>query len=208
MARLQPWRVTKAHVAVVLAAGGSARLAQPKQLLMRDGETLIHRTVHLALETRPERVFVVLGADAERIERAIDGMPCEIIHNASWKDGLASSLRAVAPVVSDSASTVLVLGCDQPALEVEHLRALLDGAAISAAGVAATLHEGLAGIPAVVPSQWFGDVHLQGDRGFGESLRALSTGSAFLLQAPELHLDIDTPDDLRAARNLGLIDPA
>ena len=40
--------MTVPHVAVVLAAGGSTRLGRPKQLLTRDGETLVHRAARLA----------------------------------------------------------------------------------------------------------------------------------------------------------------
>ena len=58
--------MTSAHDAVVLAAGGSRRLGQPKQLLTRDGETLVHRGVRLAMETAPRRLLVIVAGKRKR----------------------------------------------------------------------------------------------------------------------------------------------
>lgn len=196
-----------AHAAVLLAAGGSARLGRPKQLLTRAGETLLHRTARLLAETAPQRLLVVLGADRGAMTDALDGMDCERIDNHDWRDGLSSSLRVAGSALSGHAGPVLLCGCDQPALEATHLAALLSGAAISASGCAATLHAGTPGIPAVVPSRWFAEAEgVQGDAGFGARLRALPRETLFLLDAPELAFDVDTDADLRAARDRGLLD--
>ena len=59
----EPARVgTRAHVAVLLAAGGSTRLGQPKQLLTRDGEPLVRRMARLLSHTSPRRLYVIVGA--------------------------------------------------------------------------------------------------------------------------------------------------
>ena len=54
--------MTATHAVVVLAAGGSTRLGQPKQLLTQQGETLVHGVVRLSLELAPSQVLVVVGA--------------------------------------------------------------------------------------------------------------------------------------------------
>ena len=53
-----------AHAAIVLAAGGSLRLGRPKQLLVRDGETLIHRAVRLATDTTPVKFVSTIATAA------------------------------------------------------------------------------------------------------------------------------------------------
>ena len=53
--------------AIVLAAGASSRLGQPKQLLVHGGETLIERAIRLANEAGVTPVLAVLGAHYERI---------------------------------------------------------------------------------------------------------------------------------------------
>ena len=192
------------HVAVLLAAGGSARLGEPKQLLRTNGETFVHRAARLALETSPERLIVVVGAEAERTTEALAGLACTIVVNPDWRQGLASSLRAVATTIAGDQVSVLVLGCDQPALDAGHLDALLRASAESPAGVAASRYADVVGTPAVVPSLWFASFATEADRGFAHRLRH-SEGIA-CVDAPSLALDVDTPDDLERARALGLID--
>lgn len=194
------------HVVVVLAAGGSTRLGRSKQLLRRDGETLVHRAVRLAAATQPARLLAVVGGDVESVAAELEACDCELVYNDAWRDGLASSLRAAAAHLADFDGPVLVLGCDQPALEQEHLRLLLEGANRSTAHAAAAVHAGLPGSPAVVPSAWFADVATTGDRGFGKRLRALPEGSLFLLDGAELEADIDTAEDLDLAIANGWLD--
>ena len=199
--------MTGPHIALVLAAGGSTRLGQPKQLLTRNGETLVHRAARLALETEATRVLVVVGAAREAIETSLRDLRCEPVVNPHWQQGLASSLHAAAPRVMESRSDVLILTCDQPALEAEHLRELLDGASAMPSRCAATRHGDVLGVPAVVPCDWFEQMDdLQGDRGFGARLRALDAGSLFVLDSPVLGLDIDTRGDADRAVAMGWLD--
>lgn len=195
-----------AHAVVVLAAGASTRLGRPKQLLRRDGETLLHRMVRLARCTAPSVLVVVLPEASGLLTDAVSDLDCVQALNPDAQRGMGSSLLVAAPSVQ-ALDHVLVVACDQPALEAAHLDALLDSANRSASGCAATLLLGTLGVPAVVPGAWFADLaDGQGDSGFRARLRALEPGTVGVLHAPALALDIDTPDDLRAAHELGLID--
>lgn len=197
------------HAAVVLAAGGSTRLGQPKQLLTRDGEPLVHRAVRLAAATAPRALLVVVGANADLISAALADLPHTVIPNRDWSSGLGGSLRQAGRQVSNDVACVLVLACDQPALEAHHLQALVEGAGSASSGCAATLHGDALGVPAVVPRAWFDEADaMEGDAGFGHRLRRLPAGAVFALRAPELSLDIDTPGDLEQARASGRVDPA
>ncbi|QWP78262.1 nucleotidyltransferase family protein [Lysobacter sp. K5869] len=193
--------------AVLLAAGASRRLGRPKQLLRRDGDTLLRRGARLALDSGAARTLVVLGARAERLRGELDGLAVEIVINPDWQDGMAASLIAAARALDGFDGAVLVLACDQPALELAHLRALRDGAA--AAGCAATEHAGALGVPALIaPALWREATGLRGDRGFGAALAQAHDGAVWRLRAPELELDLDTPGDVEAAIARGWLDPA
>lgn len=203
--------MTSAHDAVVLAAGGSRRLGQPKQLLTRDGETLVHRGVRLAMETAPRRLLVIVGGQAEAVSAAVRDLPVDILFNPDWEEGLAGSLRLAAATLAsaraDSSSACLLLACDQPALEATHLAALREG--FITHGCAATRHGEGRGIPAWVPADLLAQaISLQGDHGLRGLLSARAPERIALLDAPELAHDIDTPDDLREARRRGWVDPA
>ena len=198
--------VSQPHAVVVLAAGGSTRLGQPKQLLTRDGETLVHRAARLALETSPALVLVVVGANGDSIAGAVADLDCEVVSNREWQSGMAGSLHAAGENLGAAVQRVLVLVCDQPALERQHLDALLEGAGTTETGCAATVHGDALGVPAVVPRDWFDSMHLAGDRGFSARLGQQRAAGIFQLQALELGMDIDSPDDLAKAREMGWID--
>ncbi|MCL1634844.1 nucleotidyltransferase family protein [Luteimonas sp. SX5] len=195
------------HAAVVLAAGGSRRLGRAKQLLTRGGETLAHRAARLCAETSPRRLLVVVGAYREDVAQAVAGIGCELVVNDEWERGLGSSLRTAAAALVAHEGPTLIVACDQPALESAHLRRLLDGAAATGLGCAATLHDGAPGIPAVLPPSWREHAgQLQGDQGMGRKLRELRADAVWTLDAPELGFDIDNDADLRVAIERGLLD--
>lgn len=197
-----------AHAAVVLAAGGSRRLGRPKQLLTRDGETLVHRAARLAVESGAARVLVVGGARAGDVRAACAGLPVEWILNPHWEEGLAASLRVAAAALAEHDAATLLLACDQPALETAHLRALLAATAGAASGCAATHHEGgRPGIPAVLsPALLRMAQGLHGDRGFRDLLDAVPRGQLGVCEDARLAHDVDTPDDVAHAVARGWLD--
>ncbi len=199
------------HAALVLAAGGSLRLGRAKQLLTRDGETLVHRAARLALESGAASVVVVTGAREAEVAAALhDLSSCETgdvqcVWNAAWASGMASSLAA-ADLLHDFDGPVLVLVTDQPALEATHLQRLLAGARSSSSRCAATRHGDGVGVPAVVTAAMLAHAHrLQGGGGLGAQLTAMQ--DVWVLDAPELAHDIDTPEDVEAAVAKGWLDP-
>ena len=196
-----------AHTAIVLAAGGSHRLGYPKQLLRRDGETLVHRAVRLAWLTRPQRLLLICGGYAEEVRTAVSDLRTDIVLNRDWQEGLAGTVRLAVEALGERDLSALVLGCDQPALEYDHLRRLLAGAAASISGCAATLHAGRPGIPAVVSAVLLRQARdLRGDSGLRGPLQRLPSGSLYLLDAGELQFDLDTAEDVEKARDQELLD--
>ena len=80
--------------AVILAAGESRRMGQPKALLPYRGGTFL---THLLSCTRHPKIGVtrvVVGAHAEEISRATGVAAEEIVFNAEWARGQLSSIQA------------------------------------------------------------------------------------------------------------------
>jgi len=110
---------------VVLAAGASNRLGQPKQLVTFDGRSLVQHAVEKCLPVCPLGVFVVTGAERESVGKILRGEPVQIVHNKAWRDGLASSVTTGIAVVPDDSKAVLLMLCDQPKLSVAELAQLV-----------------------------------------------------------------------------------
>lgn len=197
----------KPHAVIVLAAGGSRRLGRPKQLLLRDGETLVHRTARLALDTAPDRLLVVCGGYVEEVGAAVQDLPIELLINTHWQDGLGSSLRVAASALARHPGPTLILSCDQPALDASHLHRLLDLAQDTPSGCGATVHGERIGIPVVVSAPVLRTAYsLRGDHGLGEVLNAFPREGLATMVAPELQDDLDTEDDVAAAVTKGWLD--
>jgi CTP:molybdopterin cytidylyltransferase MocA len=186
--------------AIVLAAGASRRLGQPKQLLLHGNEALVGRAIRLAKEAGADPVIAVLGAQHDRIRAAVtmnNGIP---VINERWEEGIASSihvgLRAVEGFAPGSMGA-LILGCDQIRLTSGHLQGLLEAFCARNGGVvAASTYAGVLGTPAVFPRSAFPELlALAGDKG----ARALLTKPPcplIALEFPGGEVDIDEPGDL------------
>lgn len=198
--------MTVPHVAVVLAAGGSTRLGRPKQLLTRDGETLVHRAARLALASGAARVRVIVGAHADDVVAAVRDLPVEYLVNPRWNEGLAGSVRVALDALAAHDRATLLLTCDQPALDLAHLQALLAAARAAPSGSAATRFGDRVGVPAVVaPTVLRAARDLQGDRGLRDVLNADGAG-VIACDAPVLGVDIDTLEDVAEAVSRGWLD--
>ena len=111
--------------AVVLAAGLSSRFGGPKLLASFGGRPVLQRVLDTLAAAGLPQVVVVLGANAEAIERGIAWRGERRVINPRPGDGLSSSLRlGLAAVAPDSDAALIVLG-DQPTLDVEVIAALL-----------------------------------------------------------------------------------
>ncbi len=180
--------------AIILAAGASRRLGQPKQTAVVGGERLLDRAVRTASESGCTPLVVVLGAAAEEIASVCDLRRAWVVVNSGWEEGMGSSVRAGVELLAGmpEVSGTLLMTSDMPEVTPEHLQALRR----DPGSVAASEYGGRRGVPAYVPRSAFPALHdLRGDAGARELLQAA--------RAVELHgaeIDVDTPEDLERVR--------
>ncbi len=188
-------RALHAEVAfVVLAAGGSTRLGQPKQLVEIDGETLVRRAVAACLATCAGPVAVVLGAGSVAVDAAVGDLPVARVFNDDWKTGMASSIRAgVRWAQSTPANALVIVLVDQLRIGATHLLALRD-AWLAGAPIAASRWDEVVGAPALFDrGRWEALAGLEGDHGANALLRS---PEVVAIDCPLGALDIDTPIDI------------
>jgi len=180
--------------AVVLAAGGSRRLGEPKQLLRIAGQALVRRAALAALGSRAERVLVVTGAHAERVEAAVAGLAVEVVRCTAWEAGLAASLRAgVSAALEHGDASVLLLLADQPAVDAALLDRLIALHRDERHPLAASHYGGEPGVPAIFAPRFARELlALDGDRG---AKALLLREQVALVPFADGALDVDTPED-------------
>lgn len=184
---------------VVLAAGASNRLGQPKQLVAFDGRSLLQHAVEKCLPVCPLGVIVVTGAEREAVGKTLRGEPVQIVHNKAWREGLASSISAGIAAVPDKSKAVLLMLCDQPMLSSEELAQLVSVWTGHPDRVVASRYGGTFGAPAIFPRAVFPMLEaLSGDRGAKSVIGQLA--DSILVDVPGAELDIDRPEDLDRLR--------
>ena len=182
--------------AIILAAGSSTRLGEPKQLVTLAGERLLERAARIAGGAGCSPVVVVLGANAEMIQaqsRLVEGV--DVVLNADWQEGMASSIRCGVQRLDDTLDAAILMTCDQPAVTVESLQRLIE---LCTDRPVASLYAGRRGVPACFHAADFVELSLlAGEEG---ARRLLQTSLAIPLVGGEV--DIDTPQTLALAKSI------
>jgi CTP:molybdopterin cytidylyltransferase MocA len=182
---------------VILAAGGSRRLGQPKQLLPVLGEPLLRRVVRMAADVRPDHLIVVLGSSAYDCVPVIKDCEVDIVVNPFWESGLAGSIRiGVERAEEQHADSVLLLLADQPWLTSGVIRRFLDRLNGQTNVVISARYDGILGAPMMFGSDWFTQLkNLEGDQG-ARNLVPKEGAQVEVIDWSEGAIDLDTPEDL------------
>ncbi|MDD2950462.1 MAG: nucleotidyltransferase family protein [Sulfuricurvum sp.] len=149
---------------LVMAAGMSSRLGQPKQLLELHDHALIWHAATQALELTPH-VTVVLGHQSELCRDAIKDLPLKTVVNENYKEGLGSSIAYGVSTLEDCNSVMIML-CDQPLIPSTHYEALIQTSKENPELIIASHYDKKSGVPAVFPRHYLPALmELKGDKG-------------------------------------------
>ena len=185
------------HV-IVLAAGASSRLGQPKQLVRLGGRPALHIVVSNAVALAGHAVTVVLGAHAQEMTHLLAHSPASVVVNREWEEGMASSLRRGLEVLPPACDAVLILLGDQVAVTTDDLKRLAAAWKGEDSVIAASVYDQHVGVPAIFPRICFSELaELRGDHGARHVLERNRHRLAHVLM-PNAAVDLDTPEDLAA----------
>lgn len=184
------------HVAgILLAAGESKRLGQPKQLLDWQGKPFVRQVAETALASRLDSLTVVTGAAAAEVGAALDGLPVSVVHNPRYAEGQSTSVQAGLAALPPEAGAALFMVCDQPQLPVALIDTLRAQHAASGAPIVATLVDGRRSNPVLFDRVTFPHfAELQGDVG-GRALFSRFPVTWVPWLDVSLSIDVDTLED-------------
>lgn len=183
--------------AVILAAGGSSRLGQPKQLLRFRGETLIARAVRAATEARCRPIVVVTGDASDAIRNEIQETSAVVVENADWRRGLGTSIAAGMRSLVDSTDAVVLLTCDQPLVEAAQIEKLIAVRKQTAKPIVASSYAKTLGVPALFDRSCFAALLSLPDDSGAKSLLVRRPADVASVLFEDGAIDIDTPEDFQ-----------
>lgn len=195
---------------IVLAAGGSTRLGESKQLLSYKGKSLLAGSLEAALNCGKGPVICVVSAESSKEEIAKASFAADkrltLVENPLWSQGISTSIKCglICALKADpDLPSALFMTCDQPHVTQSVLANLLAKFAGSnceknrncPAEIAASAYDDTLGIPAVFSRSLFESLlALEGDKG-AKSLILKNRETAVSVPFEEGHIDIDTRQD-------------
>jgi molybdenum cofactor cytidylyltransferase len=186
---------------VVLAAGFSARLGQPKALARIHGQSVLQRTIHTLSPFRAaSKIIVVIPRRAFRYTVGFPRRSVSFVANADRSTGLASSVR-LGVVRARHSAGILLLPVDLVDLQRRDIARLIARWRGGRRRVAARRVEAHAAAPLILP-RWLyaGAFGLTGDTGLRDLVRRLPRDAVSLTDLPSAEVDVDMPQDLERAR--------
>jgi molybdenum cofactor cytidylyltransferase len=182
--------------AAVLAAGAATRFGSPKQLVRLAGTPVLHQAIANASLVAGHSVTVVLGAHAREIGPALRQSAVSVVVNRDWEEGLASSIRAAVHSAPAGSEGLMLLLADQVAVTGDDLKRLYAAWRRHPVLIAAALHGGAPGLPAIFPRWTFPDLlDLRGDRDPRLVIRR-NVDQVVRVPMQNAGIDLNTPEDL------------
>lgn len=192
--------ISKKVAGVILAAGGSSRFGEIKQLLPWKNKNIINTVVETAALAGLDPILVVLGANAGLIQASLDNETVQVVTNPDWDKGQSTSLKAGVTAIRHTVDGVLFLLCDQPHLTVNLVNAVVEEGLRSGKVVTPIIDDRRAN-PVYFPASCFPLFDtLEGDAGGRQIIPACPHTTLPWLD-DWMARDIDTSEDYRALRD-------
>jgi len=190
-----------AVAAVVLAAGASTRLGQPKQLAPIGGRPALAYTLDALRASSLNRIVLVLGHNADEIAAALDLTEITVVRNDAYAEGQSTSVRAGVKALGDDIAAALMVVGDQPLLAPTVVDAIVHAYEQTGGPFIVPVYAGEWGNPVLLArATWPLLDNLKGDTGARPILRKHMD---MVLEVPvpgSLLDDIDTPEDYARIR--------
>ncbi|HEY1515413.1 MAG TPA: nucleotidyltransferase family protein [Solirubrobacteraceae bacterium] len=183
---------------LVLAAGGSKRLGQPKQLLPYGAATLLDHVVGTARSCPFDQLLCVIGGGAPQITATVDLDRVQVVENDHFGEGCSSSIAAALTAVDPRCDVLVLMLGDQPGVSAATVAKLLAGRGGSA--LAACAYDDGRGHPLAFARSTFDQLaSLHGDKGVWKLLDRHADQVVDVPVGGAIPRDVDTWEDYEVA---------
>ncbi len=196
--RLQKSKPSSGATVIMLAAGRSRRMYGDDKLLRNVyGIPLLRHCVQTALASDAKECVVVIGKDADKHRKALDGLPVKIVEAADADLGMSASLRAGILALDHTPESVLIAFSDMPDLSKYHFNTLITKCN-SIGGkpiICPVTQNGSRGHPVLFDAAYLENLTaLEGDVGAKSILKSVPDAVHEVQMDDSVILDLDTPE--------------
>jgi molybdenum cofactor cytidylyltransferase len=182
---------------LVLAAGGSRRLGQPKQLLPYGDGTLLGHVLDVVRACAFDQLVCVVGGSAGPVREVVDLGGALVVENLAFGTGCSSSIAAALDVVDPDCDVLVLLLGDQPGVTPATVASLVAGR--GDAPLAACRYADGRGHPLAFARSTFPELQaLHGDKGVWKLLDRCAGEVVDVDVEGGIPLDVDTWEDYEA----------
>ncbi len=182
--------------ALLLAAGSSTRIGQPKALLpLNDTPAILHCLTNL-LTIRPLEIVVILGSDSKAASSLLETMSVKVMFNTLPQSDMAKSVRLGFQAMQKQATGALICLVDHPLVEAETMKQLVVAAMQAPERIIIPTYLERRGHPTLFPRTLLADIY----QGFNlREIIGRHPDKVTLLPVEDegVLLDMDTPQDYR-----------
>ena len=187
---------------ILLAAGGSSRMGQAKQLLPWGNTSLIQHQLEM-LSPVADPLIVVLGSGAEEIKPVIGDKSVTVVINENWEAGMGTSVAAGVKTLTHFPRVACALFAlvDQPLVNTEHYFKLIQTFCPGKKQIVASLSSSAwLGVPALFDSYYFEELSLLNGKQGAKSVIQKYSDQVICVDGGHQLEDIDTPEAYRKFR--------
>jgi CTP:molybdopterin cytidylyltransferase MocA len=183
--------------AIVLAAGASSRMGQPKALLPLRGRSFVRTIVETLRLAGIERIVVVIRPDAAAVAAEIEAVAGAraVVNPAPERGQLSSLLVGIDAIDGPGVDGALVTLVDVPLPGARTVTTLLERAAVSQHPIVRAVHRGRHGHPVIFKRELF-EALRRADPAAGAKPVVRAHGVDDVeVDDPGVAEDVDTPGD-------------
>ena len=182
---------------LLLAAGSSSRMGQPKQLLRWGNQSLIEHLIETLKETG-NPLGVILGAHSENIFPVIEKFREDIFVNPNWRNGMGNTIAFGTHQLLKKfpdAKGVLITLVDQPLITSLYIKRILQTFHPGEQQIIVSHSStGWKGVPVLFDKVYFEELKkLDGEKG-AKVLIQQYKNSVIEIECGEMLQDLDTPE--------------
>ena len=186
--------------AILLAAGESKRMGEPKQLMPLGQSTMVEQAIDNLLNSAVNEIIVVLGYRAEEVIKTVAAKPVKIAINPNYQQGMSTSIIAGLNLVDSQAQAVMLALSDQPLVDSQTINRLIKEFYNHDKGIAIPTYQGNRGHPIIFAIRYKPKLlELKGDIGGRQIIKHHPEDVLEVaVDSESVISDIDTRDDYRS----------